>query len=335
MSHSKHYIFSFLAVLLSCFVTGTAIGQTISPNLFNEFPSASDYSTLDLNQERYSATGLNINLSEIPHAEYQTMGTGMVSMAEKSNRYGNTTSLTIGTINDEYSLQSANGDYRFRFDGGSTGIMLSSKNSTLLLSYGVADAFHDEGEIRSLSADLNAGGNISIFRQFFGLPFGTFIPIRVNLGYRNLELMDVEYDHLNRTANIGSGSLGGGLGAEVRVPTGLPVLEDNLTALIYLVASVGAMGDFTNANENGFNQTPANAMKGVYLTRNYDFNIEAKFEELLGGDIGVTAGLTLRWLYWTDNQAEDVKQVLDIISGEEDDISLNATQSFFRIGINW
>ncbi|MDZ7694533.1 MAG: hypothetical protein U5K69_25985 [Balneolaceae bacterium] len=289
-----------------------------------------------LNQNSKPGNNFNYIGTEAPAvAPTNSLGTSTVFMANGSHTHKKTTSLTIGTIVDEYNLQSANGDYRFRFKGGATGLMLSSKSSSLMLSYGVADAFEHEGEIRSLTADLHAGGNIAIFRNFFGLPIGSFIPLRINLGYRNLELMDVEKNHFNRTSNIGSGSLGGGLGAEIRIPTGLPLLEDNLTAFASLIASIGAMGDFTDANEEGFNHSSASAMEGVHLTRSTDFNFEAKFENLLGGDLGVTAGITLRWLHWTDHEAENFKQVLDIIHGEEEELRLRATQSFFRVGINW
>lgn len=325
-----------LTILLGCFITTSAFGQSAFENSYFQalYPTES---SLVWDQDINADNNLYNPGSEVPALAptTSTLGSSTVFMANARHSHKKTTSLTIGTIVEEYALQSANGDYRFGFEGGATGLMLSSKSSSLMLSYGVADAFEHDGDIRSLTADLHAGGNITIFRNFFGLPIGSFIPIRVNLGYRNLELMDVEKSHLNRTANIGSGSLGGGLGADIRIPTGLPVLEDNLTAFASLVASVGAMGDFTDANEGGFNHSPASAMKGVHLTRNTDFNFEAKFEHLLGGDLGVTAGLTLRWLHWTDNEAENFKQVLDIINGEEEDLRLRATQTFFRVGINW
>ena len=245
-----------------------------------------------------------------------------------------TTSLTAGYITDEFSLQGEDGSYRFRFEGETTGLMLSSKSSSLMLSYGVTDAQENEGDIRSITADLNLGGNITLFRRFLGLPIGSFIPIRVNLGYRNLELLKNPDPERNNIANIGTGSLGGGLGAELRIPTGLPVLEDNLTAFTTIVSSVGGIGDFNAAGSSGTGAA-SSSLSGIRLTKSTDFNFEAKFERLLGGKTGVTAGVTLRWLHWTDEQAEDAKQILDVISGEQEGLELRATQSFFRVGINW
>ncbi|MDR8390280.1 hypothetical protein NC796_03950 [Aliifodinibius sp. S!AR15-10] len=321
MSLEKRNVLSFVFFITTLFVSTTAFGQTphqgteFQPTIINEalYPEIYQYTFAD-------NSGIN-------HSEYILSTSAVVNNAERSRK---TTSLAVGYIDDTYNLQSDDGSYRFRFNGESQGLMLSSKSSSLMLSYGVADAQENEGDIRSITADLNVGGNITLFRNFFGLPIGSYIPIRFNLGYRNLELMDIEDD---ATANIGTGSLGGGLGAEIRIPTGLPVLEDNITAFASLVGSVGAMGDFTGISD-GF-QSQNNTFGGVRLTRNTDLNIDAKFERLLGGKIGVTAGFTLRRLHWTDGEAEDFKQIFDVISGEQEDLKLRGTQSFFRVGINW
>ncbi|MFH5885047.1 hypothetical protein ACG2F4_12110 [Halalkalibaculum sp. DA3122] len=263
---------------------------------------------------------------------FQNTGTGITNDAgEKTRR--NTTSVTAGYIEDEFNLRSDNGSYRYRFNGKSTGIMLSSRSSSAIFSYGIADAQETEGDIRSITADLNLGGNISIFRHLFGVPIGSFIPVRVNMGYRNLELMD-NTEYPGHAVNIGTASLGGGLGAHIRIPTGLPVLQDNLTAFASVVTSVGGIGEFSGLTNDPMPDS-GDAISGIRLTKNTDFNFEAKFERLLGGKTGVTAGLTLRWLHWTDERADNAKQLLDVISGKQQGLGLQATQSFFRIGINW
>ena len=110
------------------------------------------------------------------------------SLGNESDR--KTTSLTAGYVADVFSIQGADGSYRFRFDGETTGLMLSSRSSSLMLTYGFADAEESGGEIRAITADLQLGGNITVFKKFLGLPLRTYIPIRFNFGYRNLELLD-------------------------------------------------------------------------------------------------------------------------------------------------
>jgi len=253
------------------------------------------------------------------------------SLKDKSNR--KTTSLTGGYLTDVFSIQSTDGSYRFRFDGRATGLQLSSKSSSLMLTYGITQAQEHEGDIRSITADLNLGGNITLFKRFLGLPIEAFIPIRFNLGYRNLELLDNPDSDLSSTANIGTGSLGGGLGAQIRIPTGLPVLKDNITAFAHLVKSAGAIGDFESLGNNA--ESAGQALGGIRLTQSTDLYIEAKFERLLGGNTGVTAGMTVRWMHWADEEAEDLKQILDVVSGKQEGLQLRTTQTFFRVGINW
>lgn len=251
----------------------------------------------------------------------------------KAKNERKTTSLTVGYLTDVFSIQGADGSYRYRFDGQTTGLKLSSKSSSLMLSYGIAPAQEHEGDIRSITADVNLGGNITLFQRFLGLPIEAFIPIRFNFGYRNLELLDNPDRDLSSTANIGTGSLGGGLGAQIRIPTGLPVLKDNITAFAHLVKSAGAIGDFESLGNSS--NAAGQALGGIRLTKGTDLTVEAKFERLLGGNTGVTAGMTVRWMHWTDDDAENFKQILDVVSGEQEGLELRATQSFFRVGINW
>jgi hypothetical protein len=244
-----------------------------------------------------------------------------------------TTSLTAGYIADVFSIQDTDGSYRFRFDGETTGLMLSSRSSLLMISYGFADARENEGEIRSITADLQLGGNITLFDRFLGLPLRAHLPVRFNFGYRNLELLDEPDTGLNNTASIGTGSIGGGFGGEFRIPTGLPVVDDNITAFANLVTSIGVIGDM--ASYLGDSEPGETVLGGIRLTKSTDLNIEVKFEKLLGDNTGVTAGMTVRRLHWTRNDAESAMQILDIISGREDGLELRGTQNFFRVGINW
>ncbi len=90
------------------------------------------------------------------------------------------------------------------------------------------------------------------------------------------------------------------------------------------------------ANRRDFETQPDEAaISGIRLTRNTDFNIEGKFERLLGGNMGVTVGMTLRWKSWMDQEAESFGQIFDVASGQQEGVKLRAAQSLLRIGINW
>lgn len=331
MEFKKINIYACIVLALSFVVTTPGKAQhdkfyTLSSSSYNHITS------LKTDFSHYMRPG---NQGHYGLGQQDNRGSYTLQTAQNSGRNDRkTTSLTAGYIADEFNLQSDNGSYRFRFDGESSGIMLSSKSASLMLTYGVADAEETEGDIRSITGDLNFGGNITLFRNFIGLPIGGFIPIRVNMGYRNLELLDAPESSSNNTANIAAGSLGGGLGAEIRLPTGLPILEDNITGFATIVSSVGGLGDLTGSDTDGI-QAGGNTIDGLRLTKSTDFNIEAKFERLLGGNLGVTAGLTLRWLHWTDEEAENFRQIFDVVSGEQEGLELRGTQSFFRVGINW
>lgn len=245
-----------------------------------------------------------------------------------------TTSLTVGYISDQFNLHSDEGTFDFLYNGELMGLRLGAESSSLTLSYGITDAYNDDSDLRSFAADLSVGGNAYVFRSFLGLPIGGFIPIRVNLGYRGLTLVDVDEDEKTNSVNLGKGNIGAGFGGKVRLPTGLPLLEDNITAHFSLVRSYGGMIDFASPDQY---QTLGNddvVFEGVRLTENTDFNIEAKFENLLGST-GATIGMTLRWLNWTDNAADNFFDIVDVATGNREDVNLRATQTFVRVGINW
>ncbi|SHG59753.1 hypothetical protein SAMN05443144_13717 [Fodinibius roseus] len=281
----KGYIFwvCILAVLLST----EAAAQTADNKLNTEFnPEISTTPSSHIHLYPRADKGYQSN----PSGLLQNPSFGQALAATNAGESANpeTASLTVGYIADEFNVESENGSYRFRFHGEASGLMLASKSYSLMLSYGTAGAQENDGDIRSITADLNLGGNISIFRTFFGLPISGFIPIRTKLGYWNLKLFDRPNSDLNSTVHLGMGSHGAGLGAEVRLPRGLPVLKDNVTAFPHIVKSVGGLRDFTPAENNL--QSEGKALSGTRLTRSTDFAFEAKFEQLLG-NTGVTAGL--------------------------------------------
>lgn len=242
----------------------------------------------------------------------------------------NTTSLTVGYIDDEFLLETDQGSNRFYFEGETAGAMISGKGANLMFAYGSTDAYEGEGEIRSLAGDLSFGGNVHLFRNFLHLPLSIYIPIRLNAGYRNLSLLEAD-----ETLHLAQAGIGAGAGASVRIPTGLPLLRDNLTGFASLVRSVGGLGDIssTMADQTGANEM--SALSGIRLMQNTDLNIEAKFERLLGDNTGVTVGMTIRWQSWTEEKADELLQIIDVVTGEQENLIKRGQQTFLRVGINW
>lgn len=250
------------------------------------------------------------------------------SSVDKSNR--NTTSLTVGYIDDEFLIATDDGSNRFYFAGETAGAMISGKRANLMFAYGSSDASGGDDEIRSLSADLSFGGNVHIFRNFLRLPVSIYVPIRFNAGYRNLSMIEEE-DALH----LAQAGIGAGAGASVRIPTGLPILRDNLTGFASLVRSVGGMGEISSTVADQVGAGEESVLSGIRLMQNTDLNIEAKFERLLGDKTGVTAGITIRWQSWTEEKADEFIQLLDVITGQQENLTKRGHQTFLRIGINW
>jgi len=255
------------------------------------------------------------------------------------DRPKNTTSLTVGYVNDGFAIASPDSITTFDYDGNSAGLKLSSQRASLMLSYGVQDADPETGKrpLRNVAVRLNFGGNAHLFREFGGLPVAAYIPIRVNLGYRNLTRQDEENDvndpvdlmqqqpaaEEEGSLHVAKGGLGAGVGASIRIPTDLPVIEDNLTGFFSIVRSIGGLTDF------------GDVVDGVRLTRSTDFTVEGKLERLLGNRTGITVGLTVRSMSWSKQTVEEVGDVLDVVTGQDDNMRQRSTQTFLRLGINF
>lgn len=250
----------------------------------------------------------------------------------QDNSSRNTTSLTVGYIDDQFLLRSDQGNDRFYFEGETAGAMISGKKAYLMIAYGKADAYGEEGEgeIQSLSSDLGFGGNKHLFRNFLRLPLSIYVPIRLNLGYRNLSL-----DETDESLHLFQAGIGAGLGTSLRIPTGLPLLQDNITGFASVVRSVGGMGDISSTVADRSGIDDASVISGIRLTQNTDLNIEGKLERLLGDNTGVTLGLTMRWQSWTEEAAEEALDLLEVVTGQRDDLVERGKQVFLRVGINW
>jgi len=254
----------------------------------------------------------------------------LIQETSDDNDDRNTTSLTVGYIDDEFLIATDEGSDQFYFVGETAGAMISGKGANLMFAYGNADANGSDGEIRSLAADLSFGGNVHLFRNFLQLPVSIYVPIRLNAGYRNLSLVDEE-DALH----LLQAGIGAGAGASLRIPTGLPVLRDNLTGFASLVRSVGGLGELSSTVADQAGANDESAISGIRLMQNTDLNIEAKFERLLGENTGVTVGLTIRWQSWTEEKADEFLQVFDVVTGQQENLTKRGQLTFLRIGLNW
>lgn len=254
-------------------------------------------------------------------------------LLQESSHYGadrNTTSLTVGYVDDEFLIATDNGSERFYFAGETAGAMISGKGANLMFAYGSADANGSDDEIRSLAADLSFGGNVHIFRNFLRLPINIYVPIRFNAGYRNLSMIEEE-DALH----LAQAGIGAGAGASVRIPTGLPMLRDNLTGFASLVRSVGGLGEISSTVADQVGAGDESVISGIRLMQNTDLNFEAKFERLLSDNAGVTVGVTIRWQSWTEEKADEFLQLLDVVTGQQENLTRRGQQTFLRVGINW
>jgi hypothetical protein len=238
--------------------------------------------------------------------------------------------ITMGCNDDEFLLETDQGSDRFYFEGETAGAMISGKRANLMFAYGSADTYEGEGEIRSLAADLNFGGNIHLFRNFLRLPLSIYVPIRLNAGYRNLSLLEED-----ETLHLAQAGIGAGAGASVRISTGLPIVRDNLTGFASIVRGVGGLSDISSTVAEQTGADEMSLLSGIRLMVNTDLNIEAKFERLLGENTGVTAGLTIRWQSWTEEKADEFLQVLDVATGQQENLTKRGKQTFLRVGINW
>ena len=76
-------------------------------------------------------------------------------------------------------------------------------------------------------------------------------------------------------------------------------------------------------------------VEGVRLTRSTDVTVEGKLERLLGNRTGVTIGLTVRSMSWSQETVEEIGDVLDVVTGQDSALRQRSTQTFLRLGINF
>lgn len=248
-----------------------------------------------------------------------------------------TTSLTVGYFNTDFQFASRFNGYAHRFSGPAATLMLSGEASSLSVAYGTddprftrlagADSTLLEPGRTMIDVGLSTGGNVRLLNLTLPVPVQVFIPIRLQLGYRNLDTDTLGADGEELSAlHLATAGLGAGAGASVRIPTGLPLLQDRLIGTGSLVVAFGGLGEFGDSTE------PISADQ-IHLTRTTDFNLEARAERLLG-NAGVTVGYTYRTTFWSDDYIADVDGTVDTLS-DLDNFSQRSRQHLLRVGINW
>lgn len=247
------------------------------------------------------------------------------------------TSLTVGYFNVDFEYASAENGYIYAFTGPALAFMLAGPLSSLSVAFGNEDGLPLAGDSLSFSPDrsmidvaLVTGGNINLLQVPGPAPVGVYVPIRLHLGYRflNTSEKDVRGDAIS-SAHIPSATLGAGAGAWVRIPTGVPVLQDRLVGAAALTIGYGAMNEVVDGTFE---------VERTRVVRTTDFNLEAKLERLLNNKTGVSVGYTYRTAYWSDDYITDLVDSPSAPTrwaNDLSDFSQRSRQHLLRVGLNW
>jgi len=245
------------------------------------------------------------------------------------------TSLTVGYITTDFDYIPPGGgfDSPYDFNKNLRGLMFTTRHGSLMLDY---EKFEDEGTSRStIGAELLTGGNAYLFREFFDLPIGVYVPIRLNLNYRYVQPDVSERKNLH----LGAAGIGAGVGARVRLPVGPDFLEENFEARVTGVFVPGVMSGLSDieapaTNAPGDDFVDDDSFNDTRLRRMFNFNIEARLAEVLGDGVGITAGYTFRLYGRSERSPGSFGDYIDnvMLAGTYPRTNL---QSVVRLGINW
>ena len=245
------------------------------------------------------------------------------------------TSLTVGYITTDFDyippVQGFGSPYDF--SKNLRGLMLSTRHGSLMLDYG---KFEDDGTSRrTIGAELLTGGNAYLFREFFDLPIGVYVPIRFNLDYRYVQPDVSERNNLH----LGAAGVGAGAGARIRLPVGPDFLEENFEARVTGVFVPGIMSGLSDietpdTNDPGEDLINDDSFNDTRLRRMFNFNVEARLAEVLGDNVGITAGYTFRLYGRSESSPDSVGAFIDnvMLTGTYPRTNL---QNVVRLGINW
>ncbi len=253
-------------------------------------------------------------------------------------------SLTVGYLNTDFAY-AADTTTAYAFDESLYALMLSWQQGSLTLSYGTraadstgaqpGDTTAARPELRTIGASLWVGGDVYLFRKFFGVPLSVFVPIRFNASYRYVAVEDTVGAPAGGSGPptlhlLGSG-LGLGGGARFAFPVGPSFLKNNL---VLEASYVWAPGVISNVGEDFGIERPEQILNEWKLRWATDLDIELQWKGLLGGKVGVTAGYTLRTASRSAARPESFGDVVDAFLDRGDFVQVT-DQHVFRVGINW
>lgn len=242
-------------------------------------------------------------------------------------------SLTVGYLNTDFSYRGTSAT-AYDFKGPLAALMLGWQKGSLTFSYGSSGSSSAWPALRTVGASLWLGGDAYIFRNLFGLPLAVYVPIRFNANYRytSLDASSEPTGPSERpTLHLMGGGLGAGGGARFAFPAGPSFLKDNLVAQASYVFAPGLMGNAGQGLDQGPPEASLRQLKLRWVT---DLNVEIQLKNLLGDNVGVMAGYTLRAVSRSPEKPESFGDVLDAFTDRTDFVEVT-DQHVFRIGINW
>jgi hypothetical protein len=271
-------------------------------------------------------TGLFLTAALVLTVEAQTLPQSEPQPVQ-SQRLG-TSSLSMGYMHVGFRYFDGDSTSFYRFDGPARSFILSSKKASLIVAYGTmaADSLGGLAGSRLIDVALLAGGNQYLIRPEGPLPIGIYIPIRMNLGYRNLLERDTDITFLSPgnelpVLHLAQAGLAAGAGASLRLPSDLPIIKNNLIGFASLVWGVGGMANVRDGLDD------------IYFLRTTDFDLEVKLERLLN-NLGATVGYTYRTQTWDTEAIGPARNLLDRVA-TTDVFTQRSRQHIMRVGINF
>lgn len=242
------------------------------------------------------------------------------------------TAYGVGTQQMEFSyLNPRVSILPYRLDRTFPVVSLTSDAGSLMFTYAKVkpDSITGFG-YEFVSAQLNAGGNSWLFRSLLGLvPVGAYVPIRLNLGY---QMMVPEEDRaVVLVGNVPlslqtdplhyvSAGLAVGAGVAVRIPTPLPILEDNVNAYAHMLWGAGVATDV----QQGF--------EDVYAAGSRELSIEIRIDRLIANRLGVMVGYSRYERNTSREPLEKAAELWDAFK-EPDNLPNRFKAEGFRIGL--
>lgn len=229
-----------------------------------------------------------------------------------------TTALTVaaGSFDSHHTV--ADSSRAFAYDASVRQLRLAGNGSSLVLSYGTTDSAGVDTRLIDVAARL--GGRTYIVRSLAGLPVAAFVPIGLDLGYRNQTEKGAADEEMFHLGSVGL-SAGGGVAA--RLPEAIPVVGGRLVGAATLRFGAGA---FSEADPS---------LDGFGLQRSRELAFDVRAEGLLGDRLGVAAGLLFRTMHGRNGIPTGVSDAVDLVTDARSLFPQRASSTGFHIGLTF